>query len=559
MIIGLDVGGTHTDIVLLGHGGVVREIKVPTDHADLFRTVLTGLESVTDGIPPGEIRRAVLSTTLTTNAIVQDKIPPVGMVVSCGPGILPEYSRTNENFKVVSGSIDHRGREIEPVDAAQMERIAADFEERGIRYVGVVSKFSVRNPDHELRMRDRLGNSFEKIFMGHRVSGNLNFPRRVATTFLNAAVYPIHREFFHAVKRSLEKKGLDIPIHILKADGGTMSVDASIEFPGQTILSGPAASIVGAMAFAFENEDTLVLDIGGTTTDIAVLINRAPLMDPVGIQLGRYRTLIRSMETCSIGMGGDSVVRILDGSLRIGPERIGPPMAHGGPAPTPTDALAILGLKKTGDREKSIEGFRPISAALGVSVEETANRVFDGACQTIIDVARAMIDRLNSQPVYTIQEMREGDRIGPRKILVLGGPAHHFARNIEKLSGLEVGVVPRWRVANAIGAALARTTCEVTLFADTERGIAVAPEENYTQSVGRGFSKANAVESAYALLREKALSMGARSDDLEMEVIEDLQFNMVRGFSTTGRNIRIKAQIRPGLISAYDAIAEMLS
>ncbi len=159
--------------------------------------------------------------------------------------------------------------------------------------------------------------------MGHQISGNLNFPRRIATTFLNTTIRPIHKKFFEAVKKSLEKKGLSVPIHILKADGGTMSIEASINFPGQSILSGPAASVMGAIAFASEEEDTVVLDIGGTTTDIAVLINRAPLLEPLGITLGPYKTLIRSLETCSIGVGGDSVVRAKNGRVEIGPDRIG--------------------------------------------------------------------------------------------------------------------------------------------------------------------------------------------------------------------------------------------
>ena len=118
--------------------------------------------------------------------------------------------------------------------------------------------------------------------MGHRVSANLNFPRRIATAWLNAAVHPVHKRFFEAVKDSLKKKGLEIPIFVLKADGGTMSLEASIEVPGQTILSGPAASVMGALPFASGAEDTLVLDIGGTTTDMAVLVRRVPLLEPLG-------------------------------------------------------------------------------------------------------------------------------------------------------------------------------------------------------------------------------------------------------------------------------------
>ncbi|MFZ2041570.1 MAG: hydantoinase/oxoprolinase family protein [Desulfobacterales bacterium] len=559
MIIGLDVGGTHTDVVLLGDEGVVAEIKVPTDASDLFQTVLTGLEAITAGIDPGLISRAVLSTTLTTNAIVQDKLAPVGMIVASGPGVDPEFFRIGENYHPVCGSIDHRGREVDPLDGAEIIKIAKRFKKKGIQYVGVACKFSVRNPNHELQISEILRPYVDKVFMGHQCSGNLNFPRRIATSYLNASVYPIHKKFFEAVKKSLEKKGLTIPIHILKADGGTMSFEASIDFPAQTIQSGPAASVMGAIAFAPVEEESIVLDIGGTTTDMAVLINRVPVLEPLGINLGGYKTLLRSLKTLSIGVGGDSHVRLDNGTLKIGPERVGPAMAHGGPAPTPTDALIVLGLLKRGDPAKAARGFETLAGHLGVSVAVAAQQVFDETCRKILAAVQDMLDRLNSQPVYTIHELYEGRAIKPEIMLVIGGPAPYFAKRLEALSSYRVGVVPRWKVANAIGAALARTTCEVTLFADTEQGIVAAPEENYHETADRDFSQEDALEAAFMLLRRKALRAGSNADDLVMEVVENLKFNMVRGFYTSGRNIRIKVQVKPGLINEYDTVAGLLA
>ena len=119
MIIGLDVGGTHTDVVLLGQEGLIRQIKVPTNPADLFTTDLTGLEKITAGIDPSRIGRMVLSTTLATNRIVQKRIPEVGMLVAAGPGMNPALFRTGPHFYTVGGAIDHRGREIAPVDESQ--------------------------------------------------------------------------------------------------------------------------------------------------------------------------------------------------------------------------------------------------------------------------------------------------------------------------------------------------------------------------------------------------------------------------------------------------------
>jgi N-methylhydantoinase A len=234
-------------------------------------------------------------------------------------------------------------------------------------------------------------------------------------------------------------------------------------------------------------------------------------------------------------------------------------MAHGGSYPTPTDALSVLGMIREGNRDFALEGIRPIADELGLPVEGAAAEIFDHVCNTILEEINDMVERLNAQPVYTIHEIRDGFRVQPKKILIIGGPAPYFARRLEELSDFKVGVVPRWEVANAIGAALARTTCEVTLFADTQLGLMVAPEENYTQQIGSDFTKRDAVEKVFDLLRKKALGQGARPDDLEMELLEELEFNMVRGFQTTGKNIRVKAQVQPGLISEYDAIADRLS
>jgi len=559
MIVGLDVGGTHADVVLLGTEGLVASAKVPTDADDLFHTVLRGLEKITAGVPPEDIHRIVLSTTLTTNAIVQGQAPPVGMIVSGGPGIDPALHRTNKHYFTVGGAIDHRGRIVEAVDPRSIKAIAKQLRREGVRQVGVVGKFSVRNPVHEIEIARILGDDFDKVFLGHRVAGSLNFPRRIATTYLNAAVHPVHQQFFNAVQRSLAEKGLSVPIRILKADGGNMQFSASIDFPAQTALSGPAASVMGSLAFAPDEEEALVFDIGGTTTDMAILVNGVPLLDPTGIELGGYKTLIRALETHSIGMGGDSAVRVDNGTLKIGPERLGPAMAYGGSVPTPTDAMFVLGMIRTEGREAALAGIAALAAQLGLTAEETAERVFDGACRSIIDAAEAMVARVNSKPVYTVHEMLDGHTVKPRKILVLGGPALYFAHRLEELSGYKVGVIPRWKVANAIGAALARTTCEVTVFADTERGIATAPEENYTENVGSRFSGEEAVQLAYRLLRDKAARLGGTAEAHEVEVVENLQFNMVRGFYTSGKNIRVRVQVKPGLIQNYDPVAGRLT
>jgi N-methylhydantoinase A/oxoprolinase/acetone carboxylase beta subunit len=559
MIIGLDVGGTHTDVVLLDHEGIQREIKVPTRHADLFSSVLEGIDAVTDGIDIADVKRIVLSTTLTTNAVIQGQVPEVGMVVCAGPGIDPMLFRTNRHYVRVRGAVDHRGREIEAVDPQEIRAVAAEFLSAGIRHIGVVGKFSVRNPRHELQIHDILCPDFGKVFLGHRISGSLNFARRIATTYLNAAVYPIHRGFFEAVTQALAAKGMVLPLRLLKADGGNMRLESSLEFPAQTILSGPAASVMGAMAMAAGPEDALVMDIGGTTTDMAVLIGSAPLLDPLGITIGPHRTLIRSLETLSIGIGGDSTVRVENGRLTVGPDRSGPAIVYGGSLPTPTDAMAVLGDVPSDRRSAAAAGLQPLADALGVSVSESAARVMAAACRAMLAAAADLVAHINGKPVYTVHELLEGYRVQPRTLLVLGGPAPYFARHLERLGTHRVRVVPRWQVANAIGAALARTTCEVSLFADTQQRTACAPGEGFSQTIAGDFSLEAAQSQALELLRAKALERGANPDYLEMELVESQVFNMVRGFNTAGKNMRVRVQVKPGLIHGYDALLATLA
>ncbi len=559
MIIGLDVGGTHTDVVLLDIKGLVKKVKIITQHDNLFKTVLSCLEQITENVPTNSISRIVLSTTLTTNSIIQGKITESGLIVMGGPGIDPKLYKLCEHYYVVSGVIDHRGREVEAVNIDEIKQVGRKLKASGIKYLGIAGKFSARNSLHEEQVAEILKKDFTKIFLGHCTSGNLNFHRRISTTFLNAAVYPAHKEFFYAVKKSLKKKGLNIPINILKADGGTMNFESSIDYPGQTIFSGPSASTMGAIAFSKENEDTVVLDIGGTTTDISVLINRVPVFKPVGIKIHKYKTLIRSLLSLSIGQGGDSVVKVENRTLFIGPDRLGFSMAYGGDVPTPTDALCVLGDITDGDKKKALQGIELLAEKMNLNVCEMAQLIVKTLCKRILREVDDFVDKINSKPVYTVREVCEGYKIKPVKILVLGGHGLYLTKYLNNFTKNKVESVPKCDVANAIGAAIARTTCDVSVCADTEQGIAAAPEENFKKRVDRSYSADDAVDDAFMLLKKKAVFHGADQKDIKTEIVENNLFNMVRDFYTVGHNIRVKVQIKPGLIHGYEVIAKSLS
>ncbi|HPC74411.1 MAG TPA: hydantoinase/oxoprolinase family protein [Syntrophales bacterium] len=551
MILGIDVGGTHTDAVLFDRLQVRKKSKVATRPENLVESLL----GVADGILRGEDLRAldriVFSTTISTNAIVQGRIDRVGLAIACGPGLPPTLLTIDDESHPVSGYINHRGVEAAPVDEVEIRKLGNHFRERGIRHLGVVGKFSTRNPSQEIRIRDLLMNDFRHVSLGHRMSGNLNFPRRIATTFLNAAVWETHSAFVREVFRFRKRLGLDTPVHILKADGGTFEIGYSVEFPVYTILSGPAASIMGILSLTRCNGDAVAVDVGGTTTDIALFSGGVPLLEPLGVTIGGRRTLIRGLRTRSIGTGGDSRVRFTGGELLIGPERDGPAAAFGGRHPTPTDAMIVLGLTNIGDPRRAAGAVGELARSMDVPPREAAERIFEGTCRQIASSVKDMIDEINNKPVYTIHEMLEGKKIKPEKLYIVGGPAEPMAERLGEILGLSTVIPPHAEVANAIGAALARNTTEVTVLADTERRLMTIAEEGLQTAIPAEFSRGDALQVCREMIRERALRFGAGIEDIEMEIVEDLEFNMVRGFNRTGKNIRIKAQIKPGLIAGF--------
>jgi N-methylhydantoinase A/oxoprolinase/acetone carboxylase beta subunit len=549
MILGIDVGGTHTDAVLIDHRRVLKKAKVLTDQQNLVNSLLAVTNELVDDATVGQLERVVLSTTISTNAIVQDKVDRVGILVVSGPGLPPSLFDVHQDTYFLTGYINHRGMEIAAVDRNEAVRMRDRFRAEGIRHAGIVGKFSTRNPKQELELREIVGEGLDHVSMGHRMSGHLNFPRRIATTYLNEAIWGIYQKFVREVLSFVRARGITVPIYILKADGGTFDIVQSAEFPVQTILSGPAASVMGILTTTGCATDAIALDIGGTTTDIALFADGVPLFETFGVVIEGHKTLIRGTRTLSIGIGGDSVVRVQQGKIVIGPNREGPAAAFGGPYPTPTDAMISLGMTEIGDRSKAEASLAPIAEALKCGITEAARAIFRETCSQIASHVRAFIEEINNQPVYTIHEMLEGKQLHPRTLYVVGGPAGPLAPELGKLLECEARIPVHSEVANAIGAALARITAEMTLLADTERRTLTIGEEGLQMAIPQHYSIEDVICTGREKLREKVLNMGAAENDLEIEVVEAQQFNMVREYYTTGKNIRIKMQIKPGCIS----------
>jgi N-methylhydantoinase A/oxoprolinase/acetone carboxylase beta subunit len=549
MILGIDVGGTHTDAVLVQNLQLIKKVKVLTHPANIMASLLDVAKQLITGDNINNIDRIVLSTTISTNAIVQNKTNRVAMVLLSGPGLSPETLDLGKDAYFARGYVNHRGIPVKNINSRQIGEISSEISRNDIRYIGVVGKFSNRNPQQELDAAELLQDASRHISLGHTLSGQLNFPRRIATTYLNAAIHDIYQGFVQDVQKFVAKIGANIPVYILKADGGTILIEKSLECPVQTIHSGPAAGIMGVLATARMKEDAVALDIGGTTTDISIFADGVPLLEPSGVAINGRKTLIRGLCTKSIGVGGDSVVKIEKGEIIIGPQREGPAFALGGPFPTPTDAMIVEGIVSFGDKQKAEEAMTPIAKKLHMTIPDASRAIIEKMASLIADHVRQILMEVNNKPVYTIHELLEGKIIKPKILYVAGGPAA-IAPFIAQNLGYPYSIPEHSEVSNALGVALARTTAELTILADTEKREIIICEEGHVQSIPHSFSLADAVEAGKTALREKAAGMGAKPEDIMIEVTESQEFNMVRDFYTTGKNIRVKVQIKPGLISA---------
>ncbi len=557
MLLGIDVGGTHTDAVLLDRSGLLASAKVETQQDDLLQSIRAALGRIRETAGDVEVQRFNLSTTLCTNAIVQDELTPVGVMVSAGPGMDPEQFRIGDHYEVIRGALDHRGEEIQPLDMDQVERCASRFLDQGLRVFAAVGKFSPRNPGHEEQMIDALSERADFLTAGHQISGQLNFPRRIATSYYNSAVWPLFNSFANSVEDSLREYNLFPQLNILKADGGTMPLSQARRTPVESIFSGPAASVMGLMALCDIEEDALMLDVGGTTTDVGVFAGGDPLVEAERVELVHKPTLVRAMKTESIGLGGDSAVGLDGEGLRVGPMRRGACLARGGGQATLVDALNCIAEECFGDREASVQGMHDLGGGLQCSMEDAAQQVVRHSCRRLREQTMAMLERINERPVYTVHEFLESRRIEPRRLYLMGGPARVMAPYLSREFGLPVVVPENAGVANALGAALARPTMQAELFADTSRGNLTVPVMGRQETVTRDYSLKQAKQDlAEDLCRHVRESYNWAVDPSEAEIVEESAMNMVRGMHTVGQDIRVKCQIKPGITPEYEGVVK---
>jgi N-methylhydantoinase A/oxoprolinase/acetone carboxylase beta subunit len=549
MIIGIDVGGTHTDGVCIHDGRLKAQAKAPTNHEDLLTTITGLLHAILKECNASDVHTVNLSTTLSTNVIVTGAAEKVGMFVMPGPGIDAGSYALGDHYHILPGCVDHRGVVSVKARPEHIRSLAAECRNKGIRVYGVVGKFCTRNPEQEQAMAEILAPQADFIAMGHRVSTALNFGRRIGTAYFNAAVWRTCNSFSDVLEQSLADMNIQADINIVKADGGTIPLKTARENPIQSIFSGPAASVMGALSTIPVQEDALLLDIGGTTTDIAMLVDGVPLLERDGISIDGHRTLVRALHVESIGIGGDSFIRARNNKLLVGPERQGPCMAAGGPVPALMDAMNVLGYADFGDRERSAGGIKETAMALGISARECAEQAVRLAMSALKKKIDAFLTKVNSRPVYTIQELLEDRTVRPSRILLIGGPAEAMAPLIEKEMGIPAEAPMYSQVANAIGAALTRPTQSLVLTVDTSRGTFTVPGLGIHKTVKRTYTLEEAVHDAVELLGKELDRQGIPAAPGDIQIIRADSFNMIEGNHTVGRNIRVRCQMRPGTIA----------
>ncbi len=322
--LGIDAGGTYTDAVLLEYssGKVIAREKVLTDRNDPSDSIRKALLSF-DAESLARVTMVSLATTFATNAIVEDRGAEAGLILlgyKERPPEIPVYAR----LMMAAGGHTVTGLPQAALDIADLRKKIRPFVE-GLDAVAVASFFSVRNPEHEeltaRLIRDVCG---LPIVRGHRLSMRLDAVKRATTAWWNARLIPLISNLIKAAGTVLAERSIDAPLMVVRGDGTLMSAESALERPVDTLLSGPAASILGCR-YLSGLDSAVIVDMGGTTTDIAVLSEGKVAIDPQGAQVGHWKTHVKAAKVRTFGIGGDSLVGVGENSrITVGPRKVLP-------------------------------------------------------------------------------------------------------------------------------------------------------------------------------------------------------------------------------------------
>lgn len=505
--LGVDVGGTNTDAVVLDRADqLLSKAKVPTT-PDVSSGIAAAVEAAVAGLgrEQGRVTHAMLGTTHATNAVLERRqLRRVAVIRIGAPATFairplfgwPEDLRRTVSIgeKIVCGGFEFDGREIVALDEGAIARFVASVGD-GVGGVAISSVFSPVSAEHELRAREvvrrELGPDVS-VSLSHEI-GSLGLLERENATVLNAALTGVAHAVAGAFRGALAACDLDPIPFFAQNDGTLMDLEYALRYPVLTIGSGPANSIRGA-AYLTGSTDAIVVDVGGTSADVGVLVNGFPRESSSGVEIGGIQTNFRMPDLVTIAVGGGTVVRVGEDGVRVGPESVGyrlteEALVFGGSTPTLTDAAVEAGRIALGNPE-----------ALGGRSE-------------LLERALAVAESMLADAVDRVKTSRE-----PRPLIAVGGGSILVPDRIPGVS--QVHRPDHFDVANAIGAAIASASGEV----------------DRVFNLGAG-GRAAAVEAASEEACERAVAAGASSDQVEIVELEEIPLAYL-----TNPAVRIRAK-----------------
>lgn len=500
MRIGIDVGGTNTDAVIMDGRTVVAAVKTSTT-PDVTTGVVNGLSAVLEqyGGDVARIEATMIGTTHFTNAVVEvsSRLLPVGVLRVGLPATrgVPPFSdwpaRLRESVEGVvrmcRGGHEFDGREIAPLDVAEIRAAARDFTAAGIRSVAVSSVFSPMNESLELRVRDLLVEELGQtsITLSHEMGG-LGLLERENAAIINACLTDLAEDIAAAFDEAVRSCGLTSPIFVSQNDGTLMTIEQAKRSPVATFASGPTNSMRGAALLTGER-NCIVIDVGGTTADYGVLRDGFPRRSAVNAPIGGVRTNLRMPDVLSLGLGGGSRIHGRGADLAIGPDSVGYALTEvarvfGGDEVTATDVAVGGGRCELGD--PSLVG-------------DLDDEVVAGAL--------AMIDRSIADGLDRMKTSAE-----PVRVVVVGGGSIIVADEIPGAARLTKP--EHFAVANAVGAAIAQVGATVDHIFSLDEG-----------------TREQALSAAERAARELAVEAGAAEETVVVMDVEETQLGYLGG------------------------------
>ncbi|HYU13149.1 MAG TPA: hydantoinase/oxoprolinase family protein [Stellaceae bacterium] len=524
--IGVDVGGTNTDAVLLEDGRVVHAVKTPTT-ADVTGGIVAALGLLTrhPEVARGGIEGVVIGTTHFVNAVVQRRQLSAVAAVRIGlpaSASLPPFCDWPEDLAalvrgrvfMLEGGHEYDGREFMPFDEEGMRQAARQIRDGGIRSVGIAASFSPLDPSHEERAAAILAEECPEasITLSHEL-GRIGLLERENAALLNAALIDLARVTIAGFREAIAASQIDAPLYITQNDGTVMSAETAMALPVMSFASGATNSMRGA-AFLSGRDEAMVIDVGGTSTDVGQLRRGFPREANSVVEIGEVRTLFRMPDLFSIGLGGGSIVhhgppapslapiaRHAGGTpaVQVGPHSVGyrlteEALVFGGNTLTATDAAVVAGIVRIGEPAK----------AAGVPRE----------------LARAVLDLAQAKLEDAIDRMKT--EAGDVPLIAVGGGAFLVPETLAGVS--EVIRVAHGDCANAVGAAIAQISGE-------------------TDQVYREMRREDAIAAAEAQAVERAVASGADRASLQIVDVEDMPLAYLPGNALRVR-VRVAGELQ---------------